>query len=195
MHLRLITGPTAEPITLDDAKQQCRVDGEHDDVYITSLVMAARTYIETVTRRALLTQTWEMVLDYWPWTQGVLMTKPPLQSIVSVKYTNAANAVQTWNSANYFAATASEPGRLFRAKSVSWPVDELWPAEAIVIRYVCGWGNPEDVPEPIKQAMRLLIAHWYENREAVMISPGLTGGVSVPMGFDALLATYRVRVF
>ena len=79
--MKLITSPEREPITLDEARAQCRVDGEYDDTYIESLIGVACNYAQTVTRRALVSQTWEMALKCWPCVRELPLPKPPLQSV------------------------------------------------------------------------------------------------------------------
>jgi hypothetical protein len=49
------------------------------------------------------------------------------------------------------------------------------------------WAAPDD----IKHAVRLLVGHWYENREAVVVGAQCH---IVPMAADALIAPYR-KVF
>lgn len=67
MTTQLVTEPAMEPVSLDEAKAHLRVDTEDDDAYITGLILAARQVVEDDTRRALLTQSWLLTLDYhWP---------------------------------------------------------------------------------------------------------------------------------
>ena len=67
MILTLATEPTAEPVTLAEAKTHCRVDTSDDDTYITTLIKAARLYTEEATNRALITQTWDWYFDSFPY--------------------------------------------------------------------------------------------------------------------------------
>ncbi|MBW8067975.1 MAG: hypothetical protein GJU73_11120, partial [Ferrovum sp.] len=66
MPLQLISGPGVEPVSLLEAKAHLRVDIPDDDALITALIVAARMHAETVTRRALIAQSWKLVLDSFP---------------------------------------------------------------------------------------------------------------------------------
>jgi uncharacterized phiE125 gp8 family phage protein len=74
-----------------------------------------------------------------------------------------------------FAWSLSEPGRT---------------AAGVEIDVEVGYGGaPANVPESLRQALLLLVAHWYENRG--MIAIGQTVAV-LPMAVAALIAPYRV---
>ena len=83
MNLVLDTGPVSEPISLAEAKRQLRreADFTDDDVYIESLIKAARDVAETLSLHAMLTQTWKLYLDEWPDGDAIELPKPPLQSV------------------------------------------------------------------------------------------------------------------
>src|SRR5512134_4027569 len=96
MNLRVITPPTVEPVSVETAKLFLRVDGTDEDTLITSLVMGARETGEELARRAFITQTLEMIVDDWPPKFVLALMRPPLQSVVSVKYYDRGNIEATW---------------------------------------------------------------------------------------------------
>jgi len=83
LRLKLKTAPSAEPITLDDAKSHLKVDSADDNVLITAQITTARQFGERETKRAFITQTWKMYLDSAP--AEIEIPKPPLQSVESIK--------------------------------------------------------------------------------------------------------------
>lgn len=188
MVLNLITGPASEPVTLTEAKAQCRVDGTDEDTLVTALIKAARETVEYRLGLALITQTWELVLDEW-WEDEATLPHPPLQTVTSITYKTLSGVTKTMSASDYILATGV-PGRVLLADGVRFPSDALYPAEAIKIRYVAGWTEAASVPESIKLAIKLLVGHYYENREQVTIGAGLTMSV-LPFGVDALLDRYR----
>jgi len=186
MALKLITPAAAEPVSLAEAKLQLRVDVSDDDVLITGLITAAREAVETITRRALVTQTWELVLDEFPGGSQVEMPLPPLQSITSIKYKVAAGTESTFASSSYVVDTDSAPGRVVLDDGASWPGDDLYEASAVRIRFVAGYGaTGAAAPQSIRQAMLLMIGHWYESREQVVEGTPR----EIPMGAEWLLQT------
>src|SRR5689334_22352804 len=97
----IVTPPGSEPVTLQEAKDWCRGPTSADDTLITSLITVARRYVEKITSRALITQTWDYWLDCFPGSNWYMLRtvmpalwdcwelrvpRPPLQSISSIKY-------------------------------------------------------------------------------------------------------------
>lgn len=190
MNIRLVTAPAEEPVTLDEAKDHLRVDGTDEDALIMGYIKAARRQCELISRRAFVTQTWELALEGWPNCGYLVLGNPPLQSVVSVTYIDSAGVTHTMTSGDYVVDTLSEPGRLLLGYGKVWPTVTLQPGPAIRVRYVAGYGMPVAVPETYKQAIKLLIGHYYENREAIVIQAGAVA-TQVPMAVDALLMTER----
>ena len=191
MALKLITAPAAEPVSASEAKSHMRVDTTADDTYIGTLITVARQNVENHLRRALINQTWELVLDDFP--AGVFrLPKPPLVSITSIKYTDEDGNESTFSSANYLVDTDTEPGRVVLKNGVCWPAVTLKEASAVRVRYVAGYGAAgSNVPQAIRQAILLVIGSLYENREDVLVAQGVTV-TTLPFGVEALLASYRV---
>jgi len=177
---------TEEPLSLDDVKLHLRVDDDTEDELINSLITTAREYCEGFQRRAYLTQTQELWLDSFPSAGYIKLPLPPLQSVTHIKYYGTDDTEYTFTSDDYFADTKSEPGRVSLGHGKTWPSTTLRPVNGVGIEYVAGYGDAaSDVPEKVRQAMLLLISHWYENREAI----ALTGAMpkEMPLSVEALL--------
>ncbi len=190
MILTLITEPTLEPITIDEAKDQLRIsrDNNTQDRLIWTLMVAARQYCEKYTNRAFMPQTWELVLDAWP-TSTLEIPRPLLQSVSSIKYKDQAGAETTWPTTEYIVAIDSVPGRVALAAGKAWPGGSLYPAGAVRVRFVAGYASVDAVPYPIRLAILQCITHWYEHPEIVAV-----GHVApeMPMTVRSLLSPYRV---
>lgn len=162
MHLRLITVPTVEPVSLETAKLFLRVDGTAEDSAITSLIVGARELCEEISRRAFITQTWEMIFNDWPRDLRIKLYRPALQSVTSVKYLDRNNVEHTWT--DYVVDNRSEPSLILFS---SLPSSSLLASGAITVRFVAGYGSSADnVPQRIKDAILGIIAYRYENRDA-----------------------------
>lgn len=73
--------PTAEPVTLAEMKAHLRVEDNSDDDLITSLLVAAREFVETETVTQLMPATYQMVLDGFPGANGAIkLPRPPFKS-------------------------------------------------------------------------------------------------------------------
>jgi uncharacterized phiE125 gp8 family phage protein len=200
-NLALVLGPTLDPVTLAEAKAHLRVEIADDDALISGYISAARETCETETRRAFLTQTWDAKFHRaWPvyfdrasllWRPGIRLPRPPLQSVTSINYVDSAGASQLLASSQYQVTSLhgdSKEGLVVPAYGVTWPTVRDVP-EAVTVRFVSGYGGLELVPNRIRQAMLLLIGHWYENREDVVIG---TIATQVPMSVQSLLFPLRV---
>jgi len=183
--LRQTVAPAIEPLSLDEVKLHLRLDtGIAEDALLSSLISAARQYCEGFQRRAYITQTWELWLDKFPDIDNIYLPWPPLQSVSSIKYYDTANLEYTLLDSNYYVDTQSQPGRLSLNYGKSWPSTALRPTNGLCITFICGYGDAvEDVPVKALYAMKLLIGHYYENREAVSQSQLYPA----PLSVDALL--------
>lgn len=160
MSLRLITAPTEYPVTRVEAKLHCRVDATDEDSLIDSYIAAATNHVELYTGRAIMAQTWELVLD--DFSDSILLPKGPVQSITSVKYYDIDSALQTLATDQYTLDNVSDPAWLVRPTDVTYP-DVADGVNNVIIRFVAGYTS---VPEAIRAAILILVSHLYDNRAA-----------------------------
>jgi uncharacterized phiE125 gp8 family phage protein len=189
---RVITPPVIEPVTLTEAKAQCRVDITDDDTFLTDLIGRARETIEKMNWRAFLTQTIELWLEEWPHDDEIELPAPPLQSVTSIVYYDVDDVAHTLSATVYFVDVISEPGQVHLKHNQTWPILTLRDYNAICVTYKAGWAAAADVPKSIKQAVLLLVGHWYENREASIV-----GAIAreIELGIQALLNLDNARRF
>ena len=202
--LQLTTPPAVEPLALAAVKTYLRVIANDQDSVITSLITRARQYVEANAKIQLITATWTLGLGGFPSAQlippgggssvwdtdnAIRPPRPRLQSVTSIKYIDTDEVQQTLDAGDYVVDTLSEPGRIVPSLSTSWP-STLDSSRAVVeVEYVAGFGDAaSDVPESIKQAMLLLISHWYEHREAVIDAPV---PVEMEIGMRSILSTEK----
>lgn len=187
----VVTAPTVEPVQLATAKAHLRVDLGTEDVLIESLIRAARLHVEALTGLACITQTLDYTFDDFPENGSPLfLPRTPVASITSVTSYSTAHVASTFASASYTLLSTTVPAKILLNDGYDWP-SSLRDEAGGVVRFVAGYGTAESaVPEPIRQAMLLLIAHWFVQREptaAVTLTP-------IPLAIDALLAPYRLRL-
>ncbi len=166
MILTRVVEPSDEPVTVREFRDHSRVELHDDDALIEAYLQAAREYVEGATRRSLMPQTWRLSLSAWPQTNWIELPRPPLQSVTSVIYIDEAGQSVTVDSDTYIVDTDSEPGRIVLANDAGWPWGDLQAGASIRVTYVAGYAEMSAVPQHLRQAIRLLAAHWYENREA-----------------------------
>lgn len=170
--LTTVTDSTAEPITTAEAKAHLRVDIPDDDSYIDSLISACRRKLEREWNRAFVNQTLRATYDTFPLDGGpIRLPRPPLTSTTSdiaVTYTNSTGGSSTWSSSDYQVDSRSEPGRILPAFGQSYPSTRNV-QNAVTVQYVAGYGGSTDIPDTIRHAVKLMVGHYYENREPVVV--------------------------
>jgi len=171
MITQLITDPTIEPVSLEELKLHLKIELDvlDEDEYLEGLEKTARRHLENITRRALLTQTWDYFLDGWP--AGDFIKLPfgnlqdvPLTQYIKWKDETALSTTLTVTTDYIWETNGDRCGRVVLPYSVTWPNGTLYPSNPIVIRFVCGWTTAELVPYEIKAAITRFVAKIYESR-------------------------------
>jgi len=190
MRFDLSVGPTVEPLTIADVESHCQMGTIIDDqkLAVNGMIVAARKWVENRIWRQCCTATWKAYLDGFP-AEIQIRDKLPVQSVSSIQYTDENGDTQTLSSANYQVDCVSEdsPARIMPAYGCSWPTTRGSTYNTVTITFVAGYGGREDVPQPIKNAMLLLLADWHENRENSFIGSGATLQ-QIPYGVEACLS-------
>ncbi len=184
----LVTPPAAEPVTLAELKAHVRQDLTADDVIIAALGVAARQWFEKALDRQLVTATWRVKLPrFTGW--WIELPYPPLRSVGSITYKDAGLVTQTVSASTYDVVTSRTPGLVQPKNGLAWPPSGIDP-EAVTITFDAGYGAAAAVSDLIKAGIKLLVGHWYANREAV-------GGsqTQVPMAVDFIAAAARAYRF
>lgn len=185
MGLRLISGPAGSPVSLAEAKAHLRVAGSDDDGLIVGYLMAAVQMAERQTNLLLATQTWELTLERFPDDGNLRLPRSPVQSITSITYVDSAGATQTITAGDYALDKDIAPACIAPTFGKVWPTPRVQP-NAVTVRFVVGYTQ---IPEPIRAAILLLVGHFYENREAVIVGQAPS---ELPMGVESLLFPFRV---
>lgn len=174
-----------EPIDLATAKLQCRViDDTSEDALIEGFIVAAREWVESVTGHALVQRQFVERRDNFE-TYIELTRRPVILNTVLVDYVDGDGAPQAYS--DFVAQVDREPARIYPAIGGEWPT--LSDYGGVTVTYDAGYELGEE-PKPLIQAMLLLIAHWYKNREAVTANQPFT----VPLAVEALCAPYWTPV-
>lgn len=199
MSLSLLVPPTAEPVTLAELKSHLRVDNTSEDVALVSDIAAARDWIEHRTGTRLMTQTWRWTIDlhwrkpgvaspsndyetrvperygdrvirYGMWIQHQPYLRLPLwpaQSLAQITYRNNGADV-VYDDIDLVRVLPS--GKIIFAPAAPPPIPDEQEG-AISIDAVVGYGSSRlQVPDRFKRAIRMLCAHWYENRAVYLVT-------------------------
>jgi uncharacterized phiE125 gp8 family phage protein len=197
MALSVVTPPTALAVPLADAKTYLRVDGTNEDSLIAGLIQAATDHVERVTRRTMIYTTYRLRLDSFPDGPIELPRSPAVDITAGANYAydmpsidyidNTGAADSLTKDVDYELDLSENPPQLHLPPLEYWPLTQAGKAKAVTVDFVAGYGpTAATVPALLKQAILLLVGHWYENREAV----GSVGS-EMALAVDSILKIYR----
>ena len=166
MEPRIITPPESEPVTLEEVKEDLRIEHAEDDARLNRLITEAREFIERRAQMSLLTQTREADLPAFPDGAILLWGSRPIQSIVSVSY-RAGGADASADAASYYL----HQNALYAVSG--WPAS----GEFVTVRFIAGYADAASVPGPLKIAIRVKVEELYDGKDRMAL-------------IDALLSNY-----
>lgn len=181
------SAPASEPVTLAEAKAHLRVDVTDEDTLITAMIVAARTAVEHIVGRKLITQSWSVSFDSFD--ELVFTDLSPIASVTSVKYTDTAGVEQTLANTEY-ALLPGTTAELIEAYGKTFPDTRNEP-NAVRVVVVVGYGDAASVPQAIKQWLLVQIATMFDTRSAYAAAGRDVKVASLPY-VDSLLDPYRV---
>lgn len=174
MKYEITTDPGAEPVSLDEAKIQLRVDADDENDLIESLISVARRKVEQETDRVLISQTVKAYWDSWPTGQTLHLPVYPAASVTNVKYIDEDGALQTWDSANYTTDLVGMTPRIVPNPDADIPDVGDYP-NAVQVTYVAGKSTPGEVPAELKHAILTVLTMLYERREDMKLNDNVPG--------------------
>ena len=179
LSITLITPPVVEPVTLEEAKAWLKLDLGDEDAILTRLITTARQMVEHYTSRALVAQTWRLVIARPSALPFVWLPKAPARTLVAASLQAQGGAQTALDLSLFKLECDSEPPRL------------VWGSIGdgsgmLSVDVVFGYGEGADnVPAALKQAVLVLVAQAYEQR-GVVDTPALNPAL-------ALLAPFKLR--
>lgn len=192
MSWRLIVPPAVTPVTVSEAKEHERIsiNDAAEDLLIQQQLFAATRFAEEFTRRAFVTQTWE--LRTTKIAQIIEIPRPPLLEIItnsvdatSMVFTDLNDVDTAIQDDTWFVDNVDEPGRLIFKSNSALPYGFPWwgwgwgciPYGYVTIKFRAGYGVDEDasiaaLPWEIKEAILQIFGFLYQNREGQPIPCG-----------------------
>lgn len=190
--LTVTTPPSMEPVSLEEAKAHLRVDHTVDDDLISTLIAAARSYLESITGQAFMTQQISQTADAWErlgapvpggtpgsmqqaypagtgWASspvgaipGLSLDRGPITAVALLVFSGGLNTVV--GSTNYVVDGLSRPPRIAQSPSGTLPNPDMGRIAGITAVYTAGRASAADVPPEIRVAIKMLVKDMYESR-------------------------------
>lgn len=196
----LKANPSAEILTLADAKRWLKVTFNENDELIGSLIPVARRAVELLTGRAIGSQQYYHFRDCFPGRATIELEKPPLITVDTVEYIDPTTGTWATLSSAAYSTSKSSPARIRLNEGYSWPTTKKV-LDAVRITYTVGYLtqvgvsagsiNEGHLPDELLTAMKLMLAHIYSNPQ-----PYTSGSMfkvdEVPLTIHLLTGPYRV---
>jgi uncharacterized phiE125 gp8 family phage protein len=193
-HFSITEHPQSEPLSYQQAADHLRVDSADDTIYIESLIPVAREHIENVTGRVGSTTTFSLVAGSW---QSLMrdsrdyllrIGRSPVQAVASVKYyAPGASTITTMSASDYRLMAAAEPAAIQKIGN-DWPALDDRP-DAVQIEFTAGHTPDNPAPVGYLHAMKMLVAHLYEERKPV----AFTSCSEIPFTLQTLIEAQRIE--
>jgi uncharacterized phiE125 gp8 family phage protein len=194
LNLRTVQVPSAEPVTLAEARLQCKVDAydastspasHPDDTLIEALITGAREQVENFCNVILTDAVYEYRCPAA--SGGIFLPRGPVSTVDWVKYLDVNEALQTLATTVWY--LDDNPWQAV----INLKKDQVWPAiyardDAVRVRFSGGFISPNPIPKPLILAMKLMIGHWYRNRSESVIGTIVS---EIPMGAKVLMMPHR----
>ena len=187
-----VTAPTADPVSVAEAKSHLRVEHSDDDLLIYRLIETAVAYVDVrgALGKAMITQTWAEW--FAPNPSELVLSLGPVQSVSGISYYDTDNALQAATLSDFYVLGPSTRTVIKPKSGYAWPTT-FTRDDAIKVEYVIGYGDSyTDVPSTVRHAILMLVSHYYENRENELIG---TISKTIPFGFEALIDSERASFY
>ena len=163
----VVTPAAALAVSLADCKLDLRVDTTAEDDLITSYINAASKLCSEISGRKLINETIKYSISCA--SSSVKLPFTPVSSITEIQYYDADDVSQTLTVSDFYLYNFDQETIITPKTNVVWPT-VFSRRDAINITFITGYGAADtDLPDTISKAIRLLVAHWFENRTAVLV--------------------------
>lgn len=186
-----LTPPDAEValVSTDDIKLHCRIDHDDDNALLTALVKSAESYLDGysgILGLCLFNQTWKQSFAQFDRHMSLPFPNIYNSDMVEVKYLDDQDAEQTF-AGEFELINCSRETLLIYPSSENFPAVNCDKSLPVWVEFEAGFGTTSDKIDPaILTATKMLVAHWYENREAVSADQM----ENLPLGVSTLLRRY-----
>ena len=194
--IKQTTEPAYQPITLEEARDHLRLVASGsplshpDDSTVEAYIKAATGYAEDRTNKVFAQR--EFTLKRNSFSRVMELPVFPVLSVDSITYIDIDGIEQTVAASSIQTITDHIPAIVVLDDVPSVDGDTLNAVTITVTAGIESANSPPDadkIPEQVKQAIKLMVGHFYENREAVSIDGTPS---TVPFATDALLWPHRV---
>lgn len=177
-----------------ETRRHLRISSTDEDRLLAEDIEAAYDFLSGpdgwLGRACLLEEEW---IAYFPSAPNRIFEIPmrPLVTLTGIGWLQPDGSYVDVEGANYY-VTGGAFSVVQRAPASWWPYSGMPQQRAYQVRFRAGWGTTkESIPSTIRKAIRMLVGHWYNQRETTG-SEGRTAGREVEYGLKKLCGRYRI---
>lgn len=174
-----------EIYTLDEAKRYARVEHDDDDNFIESLIPVARRLIEQYCLISLVQHQYEVTYDLCDLCQVLQLQDQTLIASVEQFDVKAEDGTVTPGVQGTDYQISNNRLILYFDQDIYTSLSDF---DVLTVQYTSGVELPT---QALKDAHGKLIAHWYENREAVQQGSETGTMQEMPIGVASILSPYK----
>jgi uncharacterized phiE125 gp8 family phage protein len=178
----LVTPPSGPAVTLAEAKASLRNLSNDEDELIEGLIAAAQSHLERLLGIVMVSSTWSWNADAFDTEMELPVTTTEIASVI---WSDAAGLPTTIVDTDYSLMTDGVGNSSIRFLSTFAEPTGLGEFGAVQVTFTAGV-EPKDVDPALKQAIKLLVGHWFNHREAV----GEGGFEELPLSVRALITPF-----
>jgi uncharacterized phiE125 gp8 family phage protein len=186
-----IAGPVNPAVSVDDCKLDLRIESGFtlDDALILSYINASSRLASEITGRKLISESIKFSIDTTYFNERIVLPFTPVSEITEIQYYDAAGVSQTMNISDFYLYNFDDKSELCLKEGLVLPsVDDR--RDAVNITFTTGYGaNSSDIPDTIKKGIRMLVTHYYENRNNTILGMSVA---DIPFGVESLLNAERI---
>ncbi len=182
-------------VAVKDVQTFLKLEGNDEADILTAFIRSATLWVENWTRRALISRKLDLWLDRFPPGRIISLPQPPSASVEQVSWFSEADAETVIDPASYILDLIGSPARIVFKPTFSLP-NTARIANAVKVQYTTGYGvDATKVPAAIKDAIKFIVAQWYEGRAVQQDSVAFATEANVPQSAMLLLSPYVVVAY
>tara|TARA_R100001244_G_C5139964_1_gene127658 strand:+ start:311 stop:880 length:570 start_codon:yes stop_codon:yes gene_type:complete len=185
-YLQISTPNTTQIVSTADLKEHLRITYSDDDSYIASLEIAAKSTVEKFCNIFLL----DTNLNQYGFTISdlcILFKSPILSTFTPVLYVNQSASWVAQSGVEFI--TKAKPPRMFvNNATIGTPDSNV--TQKYKVNYKVGYDSVADIPQPLIQAIKIMVADMYENRQSVIVGKLVS---EIPKTAEYLMQNYKIQ--
>lgn len=184
--IEVTTPASVLPVSTADMKVHLRLNDTSEDSLLSDWIEAAALTFTHATGYVLTETAFKLYLDAWPDGGIVFIPRRPMKTITGVEYLDEAGNWQTLNGTTN--DSKSVPARIVLPSSL--PTLHATQVPKVRVSFTAGFTAASSIPKSALVAVKLLVSHWYAQREAY----GEVSLTEVPMGFRAVCEQFKTGI-